>query len=570
MDAGRRSSWAGRLGIIKDRRWLPAVTAYAACAAAAAVIFLPVALERAVESVKFSDRLGTFPVEVSLCHNGRSTLDTGVLGKVFWSETGAQGFGAYARATGPPEAGGTLASYIDPAFIEANVVLINDPDRVVSAYSEQFADGMRSHLLADEIPAALIGGAGLFLLLPRRRWREAPVAREVALALLLVGAATGVSSATAWLMFQNWPCSAQVSGDHPLTEDSRVSFGSPEAREVAVQVRPFITKNLERYRVEAQRYQVAARTSFASALAAHATDLAPREGEQIVLAEADTQGSLVGVEVRIDLYAELLDTLGRDAIAFRTIAGDVTSNGTVAEAGYVAAEAAVVEDLPVVAVGGDHDSVATRQQLEDSGVLLPDPDLLEVAGLRVSGADDREHKTLFGGIVTNESGITEEELGAQLREAVDEEPRIVLLHQPEAVAAYLGVDSLAPLRELTGSATVPYDDGIPDLPPGIVDVGHLHAAEGPWVLWNTDTDHVTWTVVDQLGTAGGVENVPTFNRFSTPASPPLKPLMVRLQYVDTESGLQTGYATLTCDLDGTCSITDRVNVGLQSGLRPST
>jgi len=539
------------------------VLAYAACAVAAALIFLPVAIERAVESVRFSDRLGTLPVEVSLCHNGRSTLDTGVLGKVFWTKTGAQGFGVYARATGPPEAGGTLASYVDPAFIEANVVLINDPDRVVSAYSTQFADGLRTHLLTDEIPAALIGGAGLFLLLPRRRWREAPLAREVALALLLVTAATGVSGATAWSMFEAWPCSTPVSGDHPLTDGSRMSFASPETREVAVQVRPFITKNLERSRVESRAYEAAARSSFASALAARGADLVPRVGEQIILAEADTQGSLVGVDVRTVLYAELLDVVGRDAIAFRTIAGDVTSNGTVAEAGYVAAEAAVVEDLPVVAVGGDHDSMATRQQLEDSGVFLPDPDSLEVTGLRVSGADDREHKALFGGIVTNESGVTEEELGAQLREAVDDESRIVLLHQPEAVAAYLGVDSLAPLRELTGSATVPYDDGVPDLPPGIVDVGHLHAAEGPWVLWNTDTDHITWTVVDQLGTAGGVENVPTFNRFSTPASPPLKPLMVRLQYVDMESGLQTGYATVTCDLDGRCSFTDRVDVGLR-------
>jgi len=536
--------------------------AYAACAAAAALIFLPVAMERAVESVRFSDRLGTLPVEVSLCHNGRSTLDTGVLGKVFWAETGRYGFGAYARATAPPEAGGTLASYVDPAFIEANVILINDPDRVVGAYSEQFADGLRDHLLADEIPAALIGGAGLFLLLPRRRWREAPVAREGAVALLLVVAATGVSGVTAWLMFEDWPCSEAVDGDYPLADDSRMSFANPETREVAVQVRPFITKNLERSRAEAQVYEGTARTTFAAAIAVRGADLAPQEGEQIVLAEADTQGSLVGVRVRTALYAELLDVLGREAIAFRTIAGDITSNGTVAEAGYVAAEAAVIDDVPVVAVGGDHDSAATRAQLEDSGVLLPDPDSLEVSGIRVSGADDREHKTLFGGIVTNESGVTEEELGTLLREAVDEEPRIVLLHQPDAAAAYLGIESMEPLRALRGSATVPFDDGIPDLPPGIVDIGHRHVAEGPWVVWNTDTDNVTWTVVDQLGTAGGVENQPTFNRFSTPASPPLKPLMVRLQYVDTESGLQTGYATITCDLDGRCGVTDRVDVGL--------
>ena len=85
------------------------------------------------------------------------------------------------------------------------------------------------------------------------------------------------------------------------------------------------------------------------------------------------------------------------------------------------------------------------------------------------------------------------------------------------------------------------------------------------MVWNTEGDSVTWTLVDQLGTAGGVENTPTFSRFSTPFSAPLKPIMVRLQYVDTESGLPTGYATVECALDGSCSISDRVDVGLPGG-----
>ena len=67
---------------------------------------------------------------------------------------------------------------------------------------------------------------------------------------------------------------------------------------------------------------------------------------------------------------------------------------------------------------------------------------------------------------------------------------------------------------------------------------------GPRVIWNTDGDEVTWTVVNQLGTSGGVEENPTFNRFSTPFSVPLKPVSVQLQYVNKESGLQTGYAKI--------------------------
>jgi len=121
------------------------------------------------------------------------------------------------------------------------------------------------------------------------------------------------------------------------------------------------------------------------------------------------------------------------------------------------------------------------------------------------------------------------------------------------------------VRALDGSLTAPYDDGIPDQPPGVVDIGHLHATDGPWVLWNTDGDEVTWTVVDQLGTAGGVENAPTFGRFSTPLSAPLKVLSVRLQYVDGESGLETGFVTVSCSLEANCTISERTDVGLPGG-----
>ncbi len=77
----------------------------------AGVVAAPVAAEQAVEHLRFTDRIGSVPVEVSLQHHGVSTLDTGVLGRLYWEETGAGGFGAHVRVTGTPDASGTLASY---------------------------------------------------------------------------------------------------------------------------------------------------------------------------------------------------------------------------------------------------------------------------------------------------------------------------------------------------------------------------------------------------------------------------------------------------------------------------
>jgi hypothetical protein len=559
-------------------RWLPipriprdarqALLSLVLCALAAALVAAPVVVVRAVEGVRFRDTLGTFPVEVGLCHDGRSTLDTGILGKVFWDQTGTLGFGAYARATGPPEAGGTLASYVDPAFFQANVAFIRHPDSVVAAYSEQIRDDLRVRVVREELVVALIGGLTLFLLVPRRRLRGVPRSHTVVASVLLIDLSLGLSAFAAVTMFDRWDCSHADGEIYTARGMSNPTFSSPQMSEIVSQVKPFIDKNTQRIDAQADQYEATATSSIGDVVRQRATALAPRPGEAIVLGEADTQGAFVGVHVRRRLYADLIGVLGKDAVVLRTIAGDVTSNGTVAESSYVKAESTVAPDVPAVAVGGDHDSQNTWKQLSSAGFTVPDRATDKVGGLKVSGANDPEHKTLFGGSITNPSGVTEEELGQRLRKEVGDQTSIVVMHQPSAVVGYLGLDSLSTLRDrpqTPAQLTTPYDDGIPDLPPGIVEYGHLHQPEGPWVVWNTDGGTVTWTVVDQLGTAGGVENAPTFSRFSTPFSAPLKPIMVRLQYVNMKTGLQTGYATVECDLQGQCTISDRVDVGLPGG-----
>jgi len=285
-----------------------------ACALAAAMIALPVAVERAVEQVRFSDHLGTFPVDVSLCHDGRSTLDTGLFGKIFWGQTGAYGFGAVARATGPPEAGGTLASYVDPKFIQANVALIDDPDRTVDAYAAELSSGLREHLLRDELLAAALGGALLFVLVPHGPWAGVSRRRKRVTTVALVVVATALSVGAAGALFAAWDCNGPSGTVYTIPGVDHLSFGSPETREIASQVEPFIDKNTRRIETEGRAYEDAARLSFTSALAGRGADLRPRTGERLVIAEADPQGSFVGVHVRTALYDALAAMLTADSL----------------------------------------------------------------------------------------------------------------------------------------------------------------------------------------------------------------------------------------------------------------
>ncbi len=552
--------------LARAARWVFLTLVYGV---AAVVLTSPLIAQRTIEDIGFADRLGSLPVQVSVVENGYSVVDTGALGSIFLDRTGIGGLGISVRVTGPPDAGGTLSSYVDPGFVQANTAVLTDLDRTGEAYSERLRSDFLTGFALRAVLVALIVGWLLAqrlhpALLRRQGRRRALLLTTTALALAL-----GSGGFAAWQHAQ-WTGTDEPARLFALDDPAWVRFDSPQAREVAMQVGPFIDKNLTRLRRSADEYVRRAEVALRTAVSASGNTLKPREGEQVILAEADPQGSQVGTRVRRTLYAELAQALGEDAIAARTISGDITSNGTVAEKQFVEDEVDASPDVPVLAVKGDHDSRETLDQIGATRAASLDGELVDEAGYWFSGAADPEFKSLFGGSIRNPSGVTPLERGEQLRAEVDDSLRAgqavhVLTHQNDMAEGYLGLDDISGVRALTGPQddyTEPVDDGVPDLPPGSITYGHWHESDGPWVVWNTDTDETTWTLVDQVGTSGGVEEEPTFNRFSTPYSPPLKPIELRLHYLDTETGLVTGFVSVTVSVDAAASISPRRDVGI--------
>ena len=371
----------GRSGAVPWRRIRRLIAVFVGYSACAAVLAVPVAAEQAVEHLSFQDRIGTVPVEVSLAHNGLSTVDTGVLGRLYWSQTGRWGFGANVRVTGTPQADGTLASYTSPVFVRTNAAFISDPAAVATAYGDELQSRFWVRFLTSEAVAALLGGLVLTAVARGRRPRllGGRLPTKIATTVAVVAAAAGVSIASATWSYSRWDGNADVAQRYPMPGVPELSFSSPQTLEVAQQVEPFLTKNNDRIRSRTQEYEEAVTASLGGELAAGGDNLVPKDGELVILAEADPQGSLVGTAVRRKMYPSLRDALGGDRVVLRTISGDITSNGTIAEAGFVEQEATASGDLPVVAVKGDHDTSDTVTQLDDQGVINPDLDVEGVA-----------------------------------------------------------------------------------------------------------------------------------------------------------------------------------------------
>ena len=352
------------------------------CALAAALIALPVAAERAVEQVRFNDHLGTFPVEVGLCHDGRSTLDTGLFGKVYWAQTGAFGFGAYARATGPPEAGGTLASYVDPKFIQANVALIDDPDRTVDAYAAELS------LRPAPAPAARRAAGGragrravCSCSCPGGPWTSVSRRRRLATTAALVVVATALSVGAAGGLFAAWDCN-----NPPGTV-----YTMPGRRPAVVREPRDARDRLAGQAVHRQEHpadqgggpRLRGRGHAQLHLGAGTAASGPAPPNRRT--SGDRRGRHAGQLRRCPRAHGPVRGAGRVARPRRDLAAHHRRRRQLqrhrGRVGYIKAESKVGGDVPVAAVGGDHDSTRTWQQMADDGIELPDLDTVEVDGL---------------------------------------------------------------------------------------------------------------------------------------------------------------------------------------------
>ncbi len=257
----------------------------------------------------------------------------------------------------------------------------------------------------------------------------------------------------------------------------------------------------------------------------------------------------------------LKEKFGADVPALLAISGDLTTNGTAAEANCVQSIADIAEGAPIAAVIGNHESDVSLGQMRDAGMTVLDGTEVELAGVSVLGEGDPERSELFGPTALR-ADRSQIDVGTNLYdEATADRPDLVLVHEAYAAQAFLDVSDMHGFLDERGSVTTPYDDGVRDAPAGAIFYGHWHRDVEPRVVWNSDG---TWTLVMELGTSGGAIATPTFGRFSTPWSQPQQMATFPVVFLDEETRLVTGYQMYRFDTDGSVTVEPRVDIGAVS------
>ena len=120
--------------------------------------------------------------------------------------------------------------------------------------------------------------------------------------------------------------------------------------------------------------------------------------------------------------------------------GDTTMNGSTVEKFCVTTFAgAAPKGVPFVSVTGNHDSVITAADMTDSGMIVLDGGIQEIAGIRMLGAAD-PNETRIGSGTQSAGPETAQEVAAQLAEvacAQDDPVDLLLIH-----THYVGQEAL--------------------------------------------------------------------------------------------------------------------------------
>ncbi|GAA5156176.1 hypothetical protein GCM10023340_43310 [Nocardioides marinquilinus] len=554
----------------------------AVCVVLAGVVGLPLAFSWAVTHTTVETQVGTSPTTLTLSTQGASQVRLGIAGTVYVPTAagpfGAVGMIATVDGPGDPGAGdGDLANYVRPEMLELYAGLFHDPQAAIDEYVGLVEAELRYQLLVAIAVVAGLGGLGLYALvevLPVRWSREGR--RDVARLGLAVVLVLSMTTGLAWVQLRGSAGGrGPTSGGYALSAlDGTLAAGattdSPVLRLLlggAIDKAGVLVKRQEARDREYRDLAEAGLTAQADAMTG------PREGELAVMMQSDMHCNTTMIRLQRQVVSMLDRAYGgeddEDAVpSLLAVSGDLTTNGTAAEGTCIRDEADIAGRAPVVAIGGNHETDVSLDQMADAGMTVLDGEVDEVGGVRVLGDTDPSRTELFGGS-TLRGDESQDGQGERLRQeaedAGDDQPDLVMVHEAYAAQAFLDVESVDDLLTdpppAPAEATTPVadgDDGVPDVPASAVFYGHWHRSLPPRVVWNSDG---TWTLVMELDTSGGAVDTPTITNFSTPWSRPQQEASFPVVFLDEDSRLVTGYQLYRFDTDGTVTVEPRVDVG---------
>lgn len=580
---GGRAAEPGRPGSSPSPardRWRRLALHLVLCLLGGLVAALPVAMVHTLTSTRVHDDVGIVPATLSLAR-GHSALQTGLIGgTIYDTDLTRYGLGVTVTLDGPPADLGKIHSLGSPELKRAEKVytsMFDDPDSLKAGYTDAIRKALTRNFAGMEVAAGLSLGAAAFAISlvggAGAQRRTSVVALGV---LLLLSAGYSVHRYVGWQQENAVP-----SPTYPvqILQGTALADARADNQTTAVlidNIVPLAQRELQREREENQEFVQKAYNTIDDLVTKGAIAV-PGPGETACLLLSDVHANADMITVYRHLVEQLDKRYGAGTVDVTFFDGDQTYGSAAAKTAVDAMAKITSEEYAVV---GNHGSQLTIEQMNDAGMhVLNGPAQRTGNGLTAVGVTDpnlTKQGTLFAADTITRPGYdgeSEADAGRKLLDAMrNARPTIGLAHEAYAFAPILHLDGVS--RDtmsdwFAAGRTMPdsdsganADDGVPDIPAGAVAYGHWHRRFDYRVAGNSDG---TWTVVMELGTAGGASPKLSLSHFSTPQTIPGKEASAAMMIVNDKSQLVTAVQEIATVRSGEVSAGPREPIGSPDG-----
>lgn len=538
-----------------------------------AAVFSPHAANHAIETTEVDTMIGEFPVSVSY-QPGTSSLDILNTGNIYVDETYA-GIGIKADMTGLPtmKSDESIRDIISPERAAIYTSLADNPDDVREALGRELRDATIESVFDYLKWPVLFGGIGLYgagsAITSRNRLRKRDGERELPFTRGYVAGLAVTSLAFSGALATEHRAEWQDSLETPSSL-TRISALDNTSFAGATTDNPtllsLVNQAAEYSKVLNTRREEDLSNYLGQALPALEDSLSqlegPRENEELIFVVTDIHGSVAGTRLAQEAVHILKERFGSDSLAPVINIGDMIYEPEL-QRDSIRGQASINPDGNVVLAPGNHDIGNAIRYAEEDGMIVLDGHE-EIDGLTIYGKADPQQTPFLGRSYFVDPEVTEETLGQETYEDLEDQPAdVVALHQPAAIAALLDLENIQELPESTNTLTTcdPRED-IRDIPAGLIAGGHHHDNYPIRMLCNSDG---TWTVLGIQGTGGGADESPTINNWSDPSASPQKDISYRVFYRNTVHGSITGYADIVITTGASAEPVERIDIGTPDG-----
>ena len=543
----------------------------------AALFFAPHAANHALDTANAEVEIAEFPARISF-YPGESRADILNQASIYADEQRG-GVGIRAEVTGLPRfnSNDQIVDYFSAERLDVYLSLADTPAKAVSSYENRLRDdAVRRAAEFDALWAGIGGSAlygGLAIARQRRRIRqlEGSGAHQQTSSPYLAGLAVMAlagSLTVADSHHQTWLDSAPR--PEGLETISALEGSSLEGAQIdntwalnSVNKGIRYASSLKTRRIEQRNAYLASATPELQAGIARLPDL--RDNEELFFVMTDMHASNAGTELAETSIAALQDRFGKDKVKAIFNIGDMYQ-ATEVQKDSVMAQAFPELHTPVAVTRGNHDPEMSSQWLEEAGMHELDG-TASIGDIESYGRPDVQQTPFLRPSYFVNPDENETTLGESSRAELTDNPVDVLnLHQPAALGAFLGTESISSyLRSDEDQllTTCDFGDGsVGEFPAKLAQAGHWHEQYPLKMVCNDDG---TWSVINVQGTGGGANEAPTWNSWSDPGGKPVKTVSFRAFIRNTEHDTITGAIDLQIEPNSNVQPILRTDIGTFDG-----